>query len=124
MPDTLERLAAITPFDRLTEHERAAVFAVMRQRQYAPGEIVLEAGSQPSQLAVCVAGELSDARGTVGPVFDAPALLFGLAVAADCRAGPDGATVLLLARKHLFTLARECPDFIVGLVPDEGEGAA
>jgi hypothetical protein len=48
-------------------------------------------------------------------VFDAAGLLFGLAAARDYVAGPDGLEALVIAKPHVFTIARECPEFVVGL---------
>jgi hypothetical protein len=54
--------------------------------------------------------------GAAAPVvFDAPGLLFGLAARADYVAGPEGLGALVIAKPHVFTIARECPEFVVGL---------
>src|SRR3546814_278352 len=89
----------------------------------APGAVLLPGGLVAERLIVVVGGAALLEGLAVLPVFDARSTLFGLPVAADYRAGPDGAETLSMARPHLFTIARECPDFIVGLAAARGEPA-
>lgn len=117
-------LRPIAPFDRLTEGELLLVARHARQRRYEPDSVLLPAGQVADLLFVVIAGEVVTAGGRAPAVFDAPSALFGLPVSSDYRAGPEGATALCLAKPHLFTIARECPDFVVGLsVAAAGERA-
>lgn len=110
-------LARHTPFDRLTATELLSVSQYVRRRDYAPGAVLLGRGSVAERLTIVVDGSVY-LDGVLAPaVFDAPSTLFGLSVRTDYRAGAMGAETLTLARAHLFTIARECPDFIVGLTP-------
>jgi len=77
--------------------------------------VLLPAGHVADMLFVVIEGGVSNAGGPAPAVFDAPSALFGLPVRSDYRAGAQGANALCLAKPHLFTIARECPDFIVGL---------
>lgn len=116
--DTMRNFQAISackPFDRLTESERLLVAEHVRYRRHAPGDLLLPKGTIAERLIVVIAGTVS-AHGTAAPsVFDAESALFGLPARADHITGATGAETLCLARPHLFTIARECPDFIVGL---------
>ncbi|SKB46912.1 Crp/Fnr family transcriptional regulator [Sphingopyxis flava] len=111
------------PFDRLSAAELLLVARYFRRRVHAPGEIVLPAGQVAERLMVVMDGTALVADGPASSVFDAASTLFGLPIRADYRAGPDGAEILSLARPHLFTLARECPDFIVGFLSFEAGSA-
>lgn len=113
MIDSLHRLPG---FDALDAEAIAMIVARSTVRLFTPGQIVLPAGEVAETLLACVEGELVDADGhPAPPIFDAPGLLFGLAVRKEHRAGPSGATVLAIAKPHVFTIARECPEFVVGL---------
>lgn len=121
-PDILDRMAAlevVSPFDRLTARELAVVAQQVRPRAFAPGALLVEAGQVADLLHIVAAG-WGMAGGARAPLlFDIPSLLFSLPVPCDYRAGPEGLETLTLVRPHLFTLARECPDFIVGLIDME-----
>ena len=116
--EVVERLFALRgvgPFQRLEDTELLLIARHARVRRFEPGKVVLPAGLVPEALFVVVAGEAM-ADGAPAPVvFDAPGLLFGLAAAADHVAGPGGLEALIIAKPHVFTLARECPEFVVGL---------
>ncbi|WP_138921262.1 Crp/Fnr family transcriptional regulator [Novosphingobium pentaromativorans] len=108
-------LAACPPFDRLTETELLLVASHARRFEYEPGETVLAGGAVAQRLVAVVGGSVVVEGRQAPAVFDAPSALFGLPTRADYIAGGRGAQVLCLARPHLFTIARECPDFVVGL---------
>jgi hypothetical protein len=116
--DVVERLFALRgvgPFQRLEDTELLLIARHARLRSFPPGKLVTPKGAAPDALFVTVAGgALAD--GAPAPVvFDAPGLLFGLATAADHLAGPEGLEALVIAKPHVFTIARECPEFVVGL---------
>lgn len=116
-------LRAVRPFELLTERELLVVAARARMRDFGPQAVLLGEGSIAETLFVTVGGSV-EAQGRAAPrVFDAASLLFGRAVRADHVAGPEGAVALCLAKPHLFTIARECPDFVVGLTELEPGGS-
>lgn len=117
-------LGACPPFERLTEAELLLVSRHVRRRSHASGDVILPGGPVAERLMVVVGGAALLDGLAVPPVFDARSTLFGLPVAGDYRAGPDGAETLSIARPHLFTIARECPDFIVGLAATAPEERA
>ena len=78
----------------------------------------------PPLMCVVLSGEAQSAGRALPPVLGAPSILFGLPVTQDIHAGEEGVEALCIAKPHLFTLARECPDFIVGLAALEQGGAA
>ncbi|CDO37585.1 MULTISPECIES: Crp/Fnr family transcriptional regulator [Novosphingobium] len=117
-------LAGCPPFDRLTETELLLVARHARRFEYGPGDTVLAGGAVAQRLVAVVGGSvLVDGR-PAPAVFDAQSALFGLPVRSDYVAGVQGAQVLCLARPHLFTIARECPDFVVGLAAIRAGAAA
>jgi hypothetical protein len=122
--DTATVLRAVRPFHLLDESELLLIARHARQRRFDPGAVLLAAGSVAEFLFVGCEGDALTPLGPAVPVFDAPSVLFGLPVRADHHAGPQGFTALCLAKPHLFTIARECPDFIVGLAALEREGRA
>lgn len=116
--DVVHRLFALRtvgPFQRLEDTELLLIARHARPRAFEPGKLVLPGDVVPEALYVAVeGGALSD--GAAAPVvFDAPGLLFGLATRADHVAGPEGLDALVIAKPHVFTIARECPEFVVGL---------
>lgn len=116
--EVVERLFAlrgVSPFQRLEDTELLLIARHARARRFEAGKLVLPAGLVPEALFVVVAGEARAAGAPAPVVFDAPGLLFGLAVAADHVAGLDGLEALIIAKPHVFTIARECPEFVVGL---------
>ncbi|KKC26577.1 Crp/Fnr family transcriptional regulator [Sphingomonas sp. SRS2] len=104
-------------FDALDAETIEVIVARSTVREFAAGHVVLPAGDVAETLLVRIGGELIGADGDVAtPLFDAPGLLFGLAAQQDYRAGPAGFTALIIAKPHVFTIAREFPEFIVSLI--------
>ncbi len=112
---TVLALQAIEPFDRLTASELLLVAGHMRPRRFEPGALLLAAGTPGETLFVTLGGEALAGPDRAPPLFDAPSVLFSLPARCDYLAGPEGLDALCLAKTHLFTIARECPDFVVGL---------
>jgi len=108
-------LRAVGPFQRLEDTELLLIARHARPRAFAAGKVVVPAGVVAEALFVVTQGG-AEVDGAPAPaVFDAPGLLFGLAAGADHVAGPDGLHALIIAKPHVFTIARECPEFVVGL---------
>jgi len=108
-------LRGVGPFQRLEDTELLLIASHARARSFEAGKLVLPAGIVAEALYVIIEGG-AVAEGREAPVvFDAPGLLFGLATPADYAAGPDGLEALVIAKPHVFTIARECPEFVVGL---------
>ncbi len=125
-PDVVARLLALksaAPFERLDHGELLLIARHARQRAFEAGQVVLAAGAVADALYVKAGGAVVAAGRPAPAVFDAPGLLFGLAAAADHIAGPDGFQAIVLAKPHVFTIARECPEFVVAL-RDLVDGAA
>lgn len=119
MNDALRRLPG---FDALDAETIAIIVARSDVRRFAPDQPVLSAGEVAESLLAVIEGALIDTGGrTAPPVFDAPGLLFGLAAREEYRAGPGGLTALVIAKPHVFTIAREFPEFIVSLMGDRGQ---
>jgi hypothetical protein len=122
IPAELQRdtaaLRSRAPFDRLTKAELALVASHVARRRFAPGELILANDTAAERIFVLAAGTVRVAGAPAPPLFDVASALFGLPVRGDHLAGDEGAEVLCLAKPHLFTLARECPDFIVGLATE------
>lgn len=116
--DVVQRLFAlrsIGPFQRLEDTELLLIARHARTRIFEAGKVVLPAGPSAEALFVAIGGG-AVVEGREAPVvFDAPGLLFGLTVPADYVAGPEGLEALVIAKPHVFTIARECPEFVVGL---------
>ena len=117
-------LSAVKPFDVLTESELLLIAKHAHHRHYPPGATVFAAGHVADMLVVTIAGEARVRDVRTGAIFDASSALFGLPVSDAFLAGPDGLKALCLAKPHLFTIARECPDFVVGLASLETDGIA
>ena len=114
MIDVLRRLPG---FDSLDADTIAMIVARSTVRQFAPDQVVLPHGEVAESLLARIEGDLVGASGRAAPpLFDAPGLLFGLAVREEHRAGPAGLTALVIAKPHVFTIAREFPEFIVSLI--------
>lgn len=119
----IDALRLLPGFDALDAETIATIVARSGVRQFAPGQIVLRQGEVAETLLARIEGELVGASGRAAPpLFDAPGLLFGLAVREEYRAGPAGLTALAIAKPHVFTIAREFPEFIVSLI-DNGATA-
>ncbi|MES2495911.1 MAG: Crp/Fnr family transcriptional regulator [Pseudomonadota bacterium] len=113
----IERLRLLPGFEALDDAVLATIVARSPLRTVAAGQVVLAVDSVAESLLACIEGDLVGADGSpITPVFDAPGLLFGLAVPRDCLAGPAGATLLAVAKPHVFTIAREFPEFVVSLM--------
>lgn len=117
--DRMAALARVAPFDRLTERELLMVAQHVRPRQFEAGAMLIEQGRVADMLYVTVGGSALAGAAHAPALFDAPSLLFTLPAACDYRAGSDGFDALCLAKPYIFTIARECPDFIVGLIDIE-----
>lgn len=108
-------LRGVGPFQRLEDAELLLIASHARAWAFAPGKVVIPAGTVGDALFVVTAGGAETAGKPAPLVFDAPGLLFGLAARADYSAGPGGLDALVIAKPHVFTIARECPEFVVGL---------
>lgn len=116
--DVVQRLfalRAVGPFQRLEDSELLLIAQHARLRAFLSGKVVLPAGAVAEALFVPVEGGALIGGAPAPAVFDAPGLLFGLAARADYVAGPEGLSALVIAKPHVFTIARECPEFLVGL---------
>lgn len=113
----IDRLRALPGFDRLDDDALGVIAARATVRSFAAGQLVFAAGQVADVLLAATAGRLVGTSGTVAPpVFDAPGMLFGLAVPEDYLAGPEGFEAIAVAKPHLFTIAREFPEFVVSLM--------
>jgi hypothetical protein len=108
-------LRAAGPFQRLEDAELLLIGRHARPRTFAAGKVVIARGATPEALFVVTAGSATTGGAPTPVVFDAPGLLFGLAASSDYVAGADGLQTLIIAKPHVFTIARECPEFVVGL---------
>lgn len=108
-------LRAVGPFQRLEDAELLLIARHARVRTFAPGKVVIAAGVVAEAMFVAPLGGVEVGGAAAPVVFDAPGLLFGLAARADYVAGPEGVEALVIAKPHVFTIARECPEFVVGL---------
>lgn len=108
-------LRAAQPFQRLEDTELLLIARHSRPRRFEAGKVVLPAGVVAETLFVVTGGEAVTGGAIAPVVFDAPGLLFGLATPAEYVAGPQGLEALVIAKPHVFTIARECPEFVVGL---------
>ena len=116
-------LRGVGPFQRLEDTELLLIARHARPRSFEAGKVVLPAGVVAEALYVIIEGGVV-VEGRAAPVvFDAPGLLFGLATPAEHTAGPEGLEALVIAKPHVFTIARECPEFVVSL-RDLGERGA
>jgi len=112
---TLFALRGVEPFSRLDDLELLLIARHARRRDFAPGRVVLAAGAVAEHLYVTIEGGAVSGGAPAAPVFDAAGLLFGLAAREEVAAGPEGLSALVIAKPHVFTIARECPEFVVGL---------
>jgi CRP-like cAMP-binding protein len=108
-------LRAAPPFDRLDDRELLLIASHARLRTFAPGRVILAGGAVAEALIVRTDGSAETGGAAAPAIFDAPGLLFGLAARADYVAGPDGLEAIVIAKPHVFTIARECPEFVAGL---------
>lgn len=117
--DRMLRLTEVAPFGVLKETELLLVAQNMQPRRYLAGQTIIAEGQIAEVMIVTLTGSAfarSDASQAPEPkIIGASSILFGVPFNREVLAGPEGMTALCLAKPHLFTLARECPDFIVGL---------
>ena len=113
-------LRAVLPFANLAQDELEIIAQHGKARTYKAGVIILPKAAIAEMLVVQIGGsaviEQAGIEHPAPPVFDAAGLLFGLASTGDYTAGLDGLDALLFAKPHVYTMARECPAFIVGLL--------
>ncbi|HEY3754815.1 MAG TPA: hypothetical protein VGL42_01575 [Opitutaceae bacterium] len=126
-PSVIARLFAlqgVRPFQLLPPDELAIVAEVARPRDYAPGEMVAPGGLPLTHLLVVIAGRIQAPDGSpLGPIVGVASLLRDLSFPRLDAAAPSGARTLQISKRHFFTLARECPEFILGLL-EIGEAGA
>ena len=119
-PTLIEKLFAlrhVQPFDRLPPDELALLAEVARVRNYAPGEPIHPGGAPLSRLLVVVGGRAVDAAGApAGPIAGAASLVSNLPAPRLLADPAAGAQILDISKRHFFTLARECPEFVLGLI--------
>ncbi len=127
IPSLLEKLFAlrgVQPFDRLSPDELTLVAEVARPRTYAPGEIMHLGDAPLSRLLVVTEGSVRDPAGHATGAITGVASLLNDTIVPVLRAdAAAGARVLSISRHHFFTLARECPEFVLGLIELGAEGA-
>jgi hypothetical protein len=118
LPEKIFALRSLPALGGLSDGELAVIAEVAQERLYAPGALVGAAGRPPPRLLfVCRGAVLDDAGRDQGPVPGAAAVLFNRPLATRWTAAPpQGAHCLQIARSHLFTIVRQCPAFVVGLV--------
>ena len=115
-------LRTMLPFANLAQSELEIIAQHGKPRTYKAGALILPKAAIADKLVVQIGGGAiikQDGAGQVDQpapaIFDAAGLLFGLASVGDYVAGPDGLDALLFAKPHVYTMALECPAFIVGL---------
>jgi hypothetical protein len=110
-------LRAVRPFERLTDQEITLLAEIVDTRSFGPNETA-HPGERPLQaLYVTVAGHLirQDNLSVAEPLNGLTDLLTYEASPA-LRAGDNGARVLAISQGYFFTLVRECPEFLLGLI--------
>lgn len=117
----IERLFALKAnpcFQSLDDSELAGIAQVAKLRCYAPGEPLAIAGQLLTRLYVVVAGQVENLQGQpMPPVIGAACLLGGLPLVVPLQASPvEGASCLLIAKGHFFTIVHQCPALVTGLV--------
>jgi signal-transduction protein with cAMP-binding, CBS, and nucleotidyltransferase domain len=119
-PSLIEKLFSlrqVRPFDRLPPDELALLAEVARHRNYAPGEVIHPGDVPLPRLLVVVGGRALDAAGAqAGPIVGLASLVNNLPAPRLTADPAAGARVLDISRRHFFTLARECPEFVLGLI--------
>jgi hypothetical protein len=114
--DRMTTLVTVPPFDRLSGRELLLVAEQIRPRNFEPDAVVIERGQVADMLYVVADGSAVADGADALLLFDVPSLLFTLPADREYRAGGGGLRALCLAKPHLFTIARECPEFIAALV--------
>jgi uncharacterized protein len=109
-------LGSVAPFDRLREDELGLLAEVVEVQKYEPGAVMHHgAGSRP-RVVVVVAGSVVTASGSIGAIAGLVSV-FDSEAAEPIRAHPQfGAETLSIPRQTFFTVARECPKLIRGLL--------
>jgi CRP-like cAMP-binding protein len=117
-------LRQVRPFDRLTDAELTLLAEKAQPRSYPPG-VAVHAGLEPLlRLLVVVDGELVNSAGDpAGPILGVASLLNHTAVGPIVAGPAAGARLLEISGRHFFTLARECPEFVIGLLELGAQGA-
>jgi len=119
-PSLIEKLFAlrqVQPFDRLSPEELALLAEVARPRHYAPGEAIHPGEAPLARLLVVVGGRAVDAAGAaVGPIVGLASLVNNLTAPRLLADPAVGVRLLDISKRHFFTLARECPEFVLGLI--------
>jgi signal-transduction protein with cAMP-binding, CBS, and nucleotidyltransferase domain len=120
LPERIFALRSLPPLASLDDVELAVIAEAVKERSFPPGALVCQAGRVPARLLfVCKGAVLDDSGCDQGSVAGATALLFNQPVSRTWTSSPDqGAFCLQLARSHLFTMIRQCPAFVVGLLTD------
>ncbi|HVW21579.1 MAG TPA: hypothetical protein VHC86_10215 [Opitutaceae bacterium] len=118
-------LRTVRPFDRLEPNEAVLIARVARAHAYPPGAAIHPGGAPLGKLLVVAEGTVRDGIGSaVGPILGVRSLLHD-AVSPPLTADPEaGARVLEISKRHFYTLARECPAFVIGLIElgEQGRG--
>ena len=106
------------PFDKLRDSELTLIAEIARERRYAPGEIFISSEKPLQSLYVVVQGSINRSNGNKMPnVFGIESLLFDVPVTDTLEVSREaGATCLLIAKGHFFTIINECPSLTVGFL--------
>lgn len=111
-------LRSVAGFDRLHDTELAVIAEVATERRFGPGDTVCLAGSTSGKAYVVVHGAIEAPDGTAVPgIVGVGSVLFDLPATTTLCASRDlGALCLAISRSHLFTVVRECPVLLCGLL--------
>ena len=115
---TIENMFALhrlAPFHVLTESELLLIAKHARRRAFRENAVIIKQGDVSDILFVGLNGAISGGERQITGAFDAHSVFFGIPAQSDYTAGPNGAEVLCFAKSHIFTLARECPEFVLGI---------
>lgn len=118
LPEKIFALRRLPVLAGLSEPELAVLAEATSERRYPAGALVTPAGRLPARVSFVCEGAVRDAGGRdLGSAPGAAALLANRPPAAAWHAaGPSGAVCLQITRNHLFTVARQCPAFVVALL--------
>ena len=117
LPEKIFALRRLPLLADLSDGELAVLAEASVERRFAAGETVCAAGRPPAGLLFVCAGAVTDGDGVeAGGAAGAAALLFDRPPDAGLVAGPAGAQCLQIARSDFFTLVRQCPAIVVGLL--------
>jgi len=110
-------LRAVRPFERLTDQEITLLAEIVETRSFGPDEMV-HPGERPLHaLYVTVAGRLMRQDNlTFAEPLNGLSDLLTYEPSPALRAGEAGARVLVISQGYFFTLLRECPEFLLGLI--------